>query len=59
VNLKAYSDSLLVEINDENMFNFWTKLLTEALVRLNHKRAAEELAEHVRYLRPAYQALGK
>ena len=41
------------------MFNFWTKLLTKALVRLNYKRAAEELAEHVRYLRPAYQALGK
>jgi hypothetical protein len=30
--------------------------ILQRLVRLNHERAAEERAGHVRYLRPAYQA---
>ena len=39
----------------------WPPTLPDAeiltrLVRLNHERAQEELAGHVRYLRPAYQA---
>jgi len=29
------------------------------LVRLNHERAAEEAAGHIRYLRPSYQAPGQ
>ena len=42
----------------------WPVALSEAeilqrLVRLNHERAAEEQAGHVRYLRPAYQAPGQ
>ncbi len=41
----------------------WPPALPEAeiltrLVRLNHERAREEQAGHVRYLRPAYQAKG-
>ncbi|MBF9142643.1 RNA-binding protein [Hymenobacter properus] len=41
----------------------WPPALPDAeiltrLVRLNHERAREEQAGHVRYLRPAYQAKG-
>lgn len=33
--------------------------ITWALVRLNHERAAEEAAGHIRYLHPSYQAPGR
>ncbi|QJD77817.1 class I SAM-dependent DNA methyltransferase [Spirosoma rhododendri] len=35
-----------------------SEILTR-LVRLNHERAAEETAGHIRYLRPSYQAPGQ
>jgi hypothetical protein len=35
-----------------------SEILTR-LVRLNHERAAEEAAGHIRYLRPSYQAPGQ
>lgn len=35
-----------------------SEILTR-LVRLNHKRTAEEAAGHIRYLRPSYQAPGQ
>ncbi|MBF9221468.1 hypothetical protein [Hymenobacter ruricola] len=39
------------------LFNEASEILTR-LLRLNHERAREELAGHIRYLRPAYQAKG-